>query len=101
VLRCYAREPITLTIRPDLLKFPAPGLMGGHPGALGEVWINGTRIDRFPPFEFKPGDVCVIRVPGAGGFGDPKQRELELVRRDIEQGYVTRQAARQVYGVEP
>jgi N-methylhydantoinase B len=101
VLRCYAREPVTLTIRPDLLKFPAPGLMGGHPGALGEVWINGTKIERFPPFEFKAGDVCVIKVPGAGGFGDPRHREPELVRRDVEEGYVTLRAAREVYRVAP
>lgn len=99
VLRCYADEPITLTIRPDLLKFPAPGLMGGHPGALGEVWINGTKVERFPPFEFKAGDVCVIRVPGAGGFGLPREREPDLVRRDVELGFVTPEAAREIYGI--
>lgn len=100
VLRCYAQEPITLTIRPDLLKFPAPGLMGGHPGALGEVWINGAKIERFPPFEFKPGDVCVIKVPGAGGFGDPRERDPERVRGDVEEGFVTPRAAREIYGVD-
>jgi N-methylhydantoinase B len=99
VLRCCAKEPITLTIRPDLLKFPAPGLLGGLPGALGEVWINGVKIERFPPFEFKPGDVCVLKVPGAGGFGVPSQREPELVRRDIEMGFVTPKAAQEIYGV--
>jgi N-methylhydantoinase B len=99
VLRCRSEEPITLTIRPDLLKFPAPGLLGGLPGALGEVWINGTKIERFPPFDFKPGDVCVIKVPGAGGFGDPRARDPELVREDVHQGFVTAAAAREVYGV--
>jgi N-methylhydantoinase B/oxoprolinase/acetone carboxylase alpha subunit len=99
-LRCYADEPVTLTIRPDLLKFPAPGLLGGHPGALGEVWINGTKIERFPPFEFGPGDLCVIKVPGAGGFGDPKRRDHALVREDVRQGFVTARAAREIYGVE-
>jgi N-methylhydantoinase B/oxoprolinase/acetone carboxylase alpha subunit len=99
VLRCHAKEPITLTIRPDLLRFPAPGLLGGLPGAIGEVWINGVKIERFPPFEFRPGDVCVIKVPGAGGFGPPRQREPELVRRDIELGFVTPEVAREVYGV--
>jgi N-methylhydantoinase B len=99
VLRCHAEEAITLTIRPDLLKFPAPGLLGGHPGALGEVWINGVKIERFPPFDFKPGDVCVIKVPGAGGFGDPRAREHALVREDVRQGFVTAEVARDVYGV--
>jgi N-methylhydantoinase B/oxoprolinase/acetone carboxylase alpha subunit len=100
VLKCVAQNPITLTIRPDLLKFPAPGLLGGHPGALGEVYLNGERLDRFPPLEFHPGDICVIRVPGAGGFGPPREREPERVRGDVEVGFVTPQAAREIYGVE-
>ncbi|MCZ7567121.1 MAG: hydantoinase B/oxoprolinase family protein [Ardenticatenaceae bacterium] len=100
VLKCVAGEPITLTIRPDLLKFPAPGLDGGLPGQVGEVWLNGERLERFPPLEFRPGDMCVIRVPGGGGFGPPREREPERVQRDVELGLVTQEAARQIYAVE-
>ncbi|MDR7468130.1 MAG: hydantoinase B/oxoprolinase family protein [Armatimonadota bacterium] len=100
VLKSVAAQPITLTIRPDLIRFPAPGLFGGHPGALGEVWLNGERVERFPPLEFRPGDVCVIRVPGGGGYGPPREREPDRVRRDVALGYVSRRAAREVYGVE-
>ncbi len=100
VLKCVARAPITLTIRPDLIKFPAQGLFDGHPGALGEIWLNGERAERFPPMEFRPGDVCVIRVPGGGGYGPPREREPERVRQDVEWGYITPQAARDIYGVE-
>jgi N-methylhydantoinase B len=100
VLKSFASRSITLTIRPDLIRFPAPGLFGGRPGTLGEVWLNGARVERFPPMEFRPGDVCIIRVPGAGGYGDPRAREPERVRRDVELGLVTPQAAREIYGVE-
>jgi N-methylhydantoinase B len=100
VLECAAAEPITCTIRPDLIKFPAPGLLGGHSGRLGEVFLNGARVERFPPMEFRPRDVLTIRVPGAGGYGDPRQREPERVRADIESGIVSVQAAREIYGVE-
>jgi N-methylhydantoinase B/oxoprolinase/acetone carboxylase alpha subunit len=100
VLQCVASRPITLTIRPDLLRNPAPGLLGGLPGAPGEVLMNGERLERFPPLEFRPGDVCVIRVPGGGGFGPPHEREPERVRQDVRLGLVTPQAAREVYGVE-
>jgi N-methylhydantoinase B len=98
VLKCVAAEPITLTIRPDQILYPAPGLFGGGPGALGEVWLNGARIDRFPPLEFRPGDVCVIRVPGGGGYGPPASRDRDALRRDVEQGLVSVSAAREVYG---
>lgn len=99
VLKSVAREPITLTIRPDLIKFPAPGLEGGLPGALGEVLINGERRERFPPVEFHPGDECIIRVPGGGGFGPPTERERDKVRKDVELTYVTPKAAREIYGL--
>ncbi len=97
VLKCVAAQPITMTIRPDLLKHPAPGLAGGLPGARGEVSVNGQRLEWFPPLEFGPGDVCVIRAPGGGGFGPPRDREPERVRRDVEEGWITVAAARDVY----
>jgi N-methylhydantoinase B len=50
--------------------------------------------------EFKPGDVLTIRVPGAGGVGEPRQREAERVRADVADGIVSSRAAREIYGVE-
>lgn len=100
VLKCVAREPITLTVRPDLLKNPAPGLMGGQPGALGKVMLNGEQLEWFPPLEFHPGDECVLYVPGGGGFGPPDERDPAHVREDVVLGYVTPEAARHAYGMD-
>jgi N-methylhydantoinase B len=99
VLQSHARNPITLSIRPDLIKFPAPGLNGGHPGRLGEVFLNGERVERFPPMEIQPGDTAVLRVPGGGGYGDPKTRERDRVRQDVALGIVSPEAARALYGL--
>jgi N-methylhydantoinase B len=43
----------------------------------------------------------VVRVvtTGGGGWGDPLEREVELVARDVTEGRVSRQAARDDYGV--
>jgi len=75
-------------------------LCDGHAGARGEVWLNGQRVERFPPLEFRPGDVCIINVPGGGGYGPPREREPERVREDVAAGLVTRRAAWETYGVE-
>jgi N-methylhydantoinase B/oxoprolinase/acetone carboxylase alpha subunit len=99
VLRCVATQPITMTVRPDLLKNPAPGLLGGEDGARGEVYVNGKRLEWFPPLEITQGDEVVIRVPGGGGFGAPRERDPDLVRRDVAEGLVTPEAARSRYGV--
>jgi N-methylhydantoinase B len=100
VLRCAAAQPITLTVRPDLLRNPAPGLFGGQPGAPGAVYVNGEVVQRFTPLRFNPGDTCVIQVPGGGGFGPPRERAAEAVIRDVKQGLVSQEAAADVYGVD-
>jgi N-methylhydantoinase B len=97
-LRCTAEKPVLLTIRPDLLKFPAPGLDGGGDGMLGLVEHNGEVLTRFRPIPWHPGDEIVLTVPGGGGFGDPRERERERVLADVALGLVSSEAARDVYG---
>ena len=36
-----------------------------------------------------PGDWVQVRTPGGGGYGDPRERDPLLVRRDVERGYIT------------
>lgn len=97
-LRCTAKKPVLLTVRPDLLKFPAPGLDGGGSGMLGKVEHNGRTLTRFTPTPWEPGDEIVLTVPGGGGFGDPRKRERERVLDDVAAGLVSVESARDVYG---
>lgn len=41
----------------------------------------------------------ILRSGGGGGFGSPLERELEDVEQDVKNGYVSRHAAAQLYGV--
>ena len=45
------------------------------------------------------GDVVLTQTGGGGGFGDPKERDPELVREDVLDGYVTVEGAKRDYGV--
>jgi N-methylhydantoinase B len=45
------------------------------------------------------GDVLWLRCHGGGGYGDPLDRDFELVRSDVADRYVSVQAAKDVYGV--
>ena len=69
-------------------------------GTTGEVRFNGKVLEEFPILAFGPGDEIEMRMPGGAGFGDVKERERELVVRDVALGYVTPEGAYRDYGIE-
>ena len=88
----------------DRHRFPPPGLFGGRPGALGRTLLNpGTEREQdLHPKAIYPlahADLVSLRVSGSGGYGDPRERDPELVTRDVALGYVSVDQAREGYGV--
>jgi N-methylhydantoinase B len=69
-------------------KFAAPGLAGGADGGLGDVRINGARIDHRKQHVLERGDRVLVRTPGGGGYGPRARRDRTLVARDRALGYV-------------
>ena len=69
--RHVGASEMILSIIPDKIVCAPPGLAGGRPGERGELFLNGERLTRFPPFRFQPGDELELRLPGGGGFGPP------------------------------
>jgi N-methylhydantoinase B len=49
--------------------------------------------------EVNGGDVIRIHTGNGAGYGDPRRRRPELVLDDVQNGYVTVEDARSVYGV--
>ena len=73
---------------------PPWGLLHGHDGKTGEVVINpGTpqeeHIKKVSGRRLKAGDVISSRTGGGGGWGNPAERDPELIERDRKRGYVT------------
>ncbi|GAB4431524.1 MAG: hydantoinase B/oxoprolinase family protein [Chloroflexi bacterium OHK40] len=101
VVRSIASRPMTMLLRPDKLFFNPPGLNGGRPGMVGQVFVNGEEITRFPALQFNPGDELRLLMPGGGGFGPVEQREVALVAEDVALGYVSPEAAARDYGYAP
>ncbi len=79
---------------------PAMGLLGGKPGAAGAVRLSdGGRPHPKSHYVLKPGQRVILELPGGGGFGPPLERDPEQVLRDLQQGYVSIDAAEAEYGV--
>lgn len=86
--------------------YEAPvGIFGGEPGLVGALTKNpGTPTEeRWPSkvtgYKMDADDVLRITVPSAGGYGDPKKRDPEMVLSDWLDDYITDDDARNVYGV--
>jgi N-methylhydantoinase B len=77
------------------------GLAGGRPGGTGALQVHrydGREPDRASLL--RPGDALSVVTPGAGGYGDPRQRSRDLVRRDLQEGKISLRAATELYGME-
>ena len=44
------------------------------------------------------GTRIIMRACGGGGYGDPTRRDLDAVANDLRLGFVSPQAAAQIYG---
>ena len=100
----------------------ANGIFGGKPGSTGVLaikrdtnimellprglpsWeeISGTEeilAGRPAPFPWHETDVVLMTNAGGGGYGDPLDRDPELVLKDVLEGYVSREKAAADYGV--
>jgi len=81
------------------------GVNGGRAGGLFGIFINpGTPVERaVPPLsngtKILEGDLVRVVTTGGGGWGNPFQRELPYVRRDVIWGKVTFDGAMRHYGV--
>ncbi|MDZ4241195.1 MAG: hydantoinase B/oxoprolinase family protein, partial [Candidatus Omnitrophota bacterium] len=100
----------------------ANGICGGKPGTTSMLSVkNDTKImeillrdlpywddiegeekimpGRPLPFPLREPDVVFMSNPGGGGYGDPLEREPDLVLQDLLDGYVSPEKALSDYGV--
>jgi N-methylhydantoinase B len=45
------------------------------------------------------GDIITVQAGGGGGYGSPQARKTNALLEDLKLGYVTLDAAREIYGV--
>jgi N-methylhydantoinase B len=99
-------ERVALTLRGGKHTIPASGIGGGATGGLGDCIVHAARGDRrlssrFSAEPLVAGDVLQIDKAGGGGLGVPAARPFERIACDVLDGYVTRDAAIAIYGVDP
>ncbi|HEX9880499.1 MAG TPA: hydantoinase B/oxoprolinase family protein [Candidatus Binatia bacterium] len=85
-------------------KFSGWGVLGGKPPPTVRAYLNpdtdrGRPLRPLETVNLNAGDRFRVEMPGGGGYGDPLLREPEKVLQDVQDGYVSLEAAEHVYGV--
>jgi N-methylhydantoinase B len=99
VFRITAGEARLLARGLERLCFRPWGMAGGGAGAPTELEVNGEPVRKIDMLTLRRGDVVTLRTAGAGGYGDPLERDPAAVARDVSLGLVSERAAREQYGV--
>jgi N-methylhydantoinase B len=99
----FLEAEATLQVRADRRETRPYGLSGGGPGApSANLLVRDGKTELLPAkltIQVRQGDIFRHETAGAGGWGDPLQRDPDAVRRDVANGFVSRDAACIKYGV--
>jgi N-methylhydantoinase B len=99
-------DHVSIQVANELTKCRPHGFQGGHDGGISRIYVRpGTdnediiteRIMCYGPFQ--NGDVISSRSAGGAGYGDPLERDPELVCQEVRNEILTPEKARQYYGV--
>ena len=91
--------PVNLGIQAGRYIYPAEGLFEGKPGSKARFLVNGVPGNSYGLTQLVPGDVVTIDAPGGGGYGNPLERDPEIVASDVIEGYISLESAGNDYGV--
>lgn len=83
------------------------GVLGGKDGMPNSVtvWRNGElytplHLSKDQGIAIAAGDRVEVGTPGGGGFGNPKNRSIERIQSDLDNGYYTVQQLEESYSVK-
>jgi N-methylhydantoinase B len=94
----------TISIGTERREIRPWGLMGGGPGGPSRTWIETPEgeIQSLPSkitTSLLPNTKVVLQTAGAGGYGDPFERDPAKVAKDVAEGFISPARAREAYGV--
>jgi N-methylhydantoinase B len=97
-------SPATLFAFIEKAKSPHWGIDGGKEGLSNNLLIKlvgkeGIEALKTSGMQLDKGYHVIATAGGGGGYGNPRQRDVAEVRRDVLNGYVSLDGARRDYGV--
>ncbi len=97
----FPDHEVSFTILSDRDRWGPAGLFGGLPGRKARYVLNpggdSVVLGSKTTLQVKPGDVVSFQTWGGGGYGPPHERDPTRVLRDVRDGKVSLERARDVY----
>ena len=85
----------------DRVNHPANGRQGGDIGAATTIALDDGTQMKGKGKQFVPhGRKVMMAFPGGAGYGPVGARQAEEIIRDLAHGYISEEAAREVYGLK-
>ena len=97
-LRNDTGEMLVMLGMGNRMEFPAKGAFSGGSGSLRVHAVDGHPVHAKGRIEVAPGQIITVTEAGGAGYGDPKTRDPKAIAADVADGYVTRAAAKDMYG---
>jgi len=99
----FPDHKVTFSVLSDRAKFAPWGLFGGGEGRRARYVRDpegkAEELGSKRTVGLEMGDVVSVQTPGGGGRGDPLERDPQDVLRDLRDGKVSLERAKEIYGV--
>jgi len=92
---------VLASLRGGRFKNAVPGIDQGGGAPKGILSVNDEIQDAGRQRILNGGDIIKCRIPGGGGYGDPKKRDRARVAFEVAEGLISEEHAREHYGWEP
>lgn len=86
-------------------RFSPNGVVGGGGGAMNtfryeqsDGWHEPPLASKMLGIKLEKGQAVRLETPGGGGYGKPQDRSASAIARDVALGYLTPDAATELYG---
>ena len=86
-------------------RFPPQGVAGGETGAMNafhyeqaDGWHQPSLASKMLGIKLVRGQAVRLETPGGGGYGHAIDRSPEAIARDVALGYLSPEAATEIYG---
>lgn len=96
---------VRVSVMADRVKFAPQGLAGGGPGRPCRFVVDPDGEARELPSKFTislpAGSTLSVQMGGGGGHGEPRLRDPDAIRADLDNGMISVPHAAAAYGQEP